>query len=231
MLEAAERAVARAEIDLGFLRLDPAAFAKAPKKSIDYAVMEKTDHAAVVEARFRWSDIGSWDALFEIGATDETGNILHGPAFAIDSENCLVHAEQHLTAVVGVKDLVVVTTADAVLVVPRGRAQEVKGLVGALKSAGRPEASSHRRHHRPWGSFEFGRSGRAIPSEAFDRPPGRGLVFAEAYAPGRALGGCSRNRSGHDRRDRALVHENEFDVYPDWVPSTGSQIPARLCSS
>ena len=72
--------------------------------------------------------------MFEIGATDKAGNILHGPAFAIDSENCLVHAEQHLTAVVGVKDLVVVTTPDAVLVLPRGRAQEVKGLVGALRA-------------------------------------------------------------------------------------------------
>jgi mannose-1-phosphate guanylyltransferase/mannose-6-phosphate isomerase len=214
MLEAAERAVARAEIDLGFLRLDPAAFSKAPKKSIDYAVMEKTDHAAVVEARFRWSDIGSWDALFEIGATDKAGNILHGPAFAIDSENCLVHAEQHLTAVVGVKDLVVVTTPDAVLVLPRGRAQEVKGLVGALKSAGRPEASNHRRHHRPWGSFESVDLGERFQVKRLIVRPGAALSLqkhmhrAEHWVVVR--GTAVVTIDGTER----LVHENESTYIP-----------------
>ena len=101
MAEAAEASVARAERDLGFLRLEDKSFVQAPRKSIDYAVMEKTDRAAVVQAGFRWSDIGSWDALFEFGETDRAGNILRGSAVALEAENCLVHADHHLTAVVG----------------------------------------------------------------------------------------------------------------------------------
>ncbi len=182
MAEAAEAAVAGVESDLGFLRLDGKAFAKAPRKSVDYAVLEKTDRAAVVEARFRWSDIGSWDALFEIGETDEAGNILHGPAFAMDSENCLVHADHHLTAVVGVKDLVVVTTPDAVLVLPRERAQEVKDLVAALKSAGHPEASCHRRNHRPWGSYESVDVGERFQVKRLIVRPGAALSLQKHIA-------------------------------------------------
>jgi mannose-1-phosphate guanylyltransferase/mannose-6-phosphate isomerase len=116
--------------------------------------MEKTSQAAVVEGRFRWSDIGSWDAVFSVNERDSRGNALSGPAIARDADNCLVHAEGRLTAVVGVRDLIVVTTPDAVLVLPRARAEEVKDLVSALKAEGRPEASNHRRVHRPWGFYE-----------------------------------------------------------------------------
>ena len=140
-------------IDLGFLRLDPAALPRRRKKSIDYAVMEKTDHAAVVEARFRWSDIGSWDASFDDQRDATSRQRRARPRLANDAENCLVHSETALTAVVGVEDLVVVSTPDAVLVLPRDRAQEVKDLVGssrALAAGGdRPSA-----RHRPWGSFD-----------------------------------------------------------------------------
>jgi mannose-1-phosphate guanylyltransferase / mannose-6-phosphate isomerase len=134
--------------------LDPAAFARAPQKSIDYAVMEKTDHAAVVEGRFRWSDIGSWDAVFDVAPRDKAGNVLTGPVAALDTQNCIVHTEGRLVAVVGVEDLVVVTTPDAVLVLPRERAEDVKKLVGLLKEEARPEASNHRRVHRPWGHYD-----------------------------------------------------------------------------
>jgi mannose-1-phosphate guanylyltransferase/mannose-6-phosphate isomerase len=116
--------------------------------------MEKTRHAAVVEGRFRWSDIGSWDAVFAVSERDGAGNTLRGPAIARDARDCLVHAEDRLTAVVGVRDLVVVTTPDAVLVLPRNRAEEVKDLVSALKADGRPEATQHRRVHRPWGYYD-----------------------------------------------------------------------------
>jgi mannose-1-phosphate guanylyltransferase / mannose-6-phosphate isomerase len=154
MVQAVEAAVAGATTDLGFVRLAPDAYAAAPQKSIDYAVMEKTSQAAVVEGRFRWSDIGSWDAVFAVNERDSRGNALSGPAIARDADNCLVHAEGRLTAVVGVRDLIVVTTPDAVLVLPRARAEEVKDLVSALKAEGRPEASNHRRVHRPWGFYE-----------------------------------------------------------------------------
>jgi mannose-1-phosphate guanylyltransferase/mannose-6-phosphate isomerase len=154
MHDAIEAAVAKAATDLGFLRLDPEAFARAPQQSIDYAVMEKTDRAAVVTGDFRWSDIGSWDALFDITPPDSTGNVVHGPAVALDMSGCVVHSDGRLVTAVGVKDLVIVSTSDAVMVVPRARSQEVRELVAKLKAGKRPEATDHTRVHRPWGYYE-----------------------------------------------------------------------------
>jgi mannose-1-phosphate guanylyltransferase/mannose-6-phosphate isomerase len=154
MEKAVTVAVDQATSDIGFLRLAAEPFAQAPKKSFDYAVMERTRRAAVVEGRFRWSDIGSWDAVYAVSEQDARGNALIGPAIACDASNCLVHAEGRLTAVLGVEELVVVTTPDAVLVLPRKRAEEVKGLVAMLKQQRRMEASKHRRMHRPWGYYE-----------------------------------------------------------------------------
>ncbi len=154
MATAIKEAVANASNDLGFLRLQPEAFARAQQKSIDYAVMEKTDRAAVVAGQFRWSDIGSWDALFDITPRNSAGNVLHGPVVAMDARDCVIHSDQRLTAVVGVNDLVVVSTSDAVMVVPRARAQEVRELVNKLKAGKRPEATDHKRVHRPWGYYE-----------------------------------------------------------------------------
>ena len=154
MAEAVDAAAANAKDDIGFLRLDPEAFARAPQKSIDYAVMEKTDRAAVIEGTFRWSDIGSWDALFDITPRDSDGNVVQGPVVTMDARNCVVHSDQRLTAVVGVEDLVVVSTMDAVMVVPRARSQEVKDLVAKLKEDKRKEATEHKRGHRPWGYYD-----------------------------------------------------------------------------
>ncbi|HEX9073802.1 MAG TPA: mannose-1-phosphate guanylyltransferase/mannose-6-phosphate isomerase [Pseudolabrys sp.] len=154
MAAAIKEAVASASNDLGFLRLQPEAFSRAPQKSIDYALMEKTDRAAVVVGNFRWSDIGSWDALFDITPRDSAGNVLQGPVVTMDTSNCVVHTDQRLTTLVGVKDLVVVSTSDAVMVVPRARAQDVRQLVDKLKAAKRPEATDHKRVHRPWGYYE-----------------------------------------------------------------------------
>jgi mannose-1-phosphate guanylyltransferase/mannose-6-phosphate isomerase len=154
MATAIKTAVANASNDLGFVRLQPEAFARAPQKSIDYAVMEKTDRAAVIAGDFRWSDIGSWDALFDITPRDSAGNVLQGSVVTMDTADCVVHSDQRLTAVVGVKDLVVVSTSDAVMVVPRARAQDVRELVAKLKASQRPEATDHKRVHRPWGYYE-----------------------------------------------------------------------------
>jgi mannose-1-phosphate guanylyltransferase/mannose-6-phosphate isomerase len=154
MHDAIEAAVAKATTDLGFLRLDPESFARAPQQSIDYAVMEKTDRAAVVTGDFRWSDIGSWDALFDITPPDSTGNVVHGPAVTLDTSGSVVHSDGRLVTAVGVKDLVIVSTSDAVMVVPRARSQEVRELVAKLKASKRSEAIDHRRVHRPWGYYE-----------------------------------------------------------------------------
>jgi mannose-1-phosphate guanylyltransferase / mannose-6-phosphate isomerase len=139
---------------LGFTLLGAEPYGRSPRTSFDYAIMEKTDRAAVIEARFGWSDIGSWEAIYDIAQRDGANNALRGPVVALAAQNCLVHAEDRLTAVLGVKDLVIVSTADAVMVAPRGHAEDVKHLVATLKQAGHPEASNHRRVHRPWGYYE-----------------------------------------------------------------------------
>jgi mannose-1-phosphate guanylyltransferase/mannose-6-phosphate isomerase len=154
MHDAIEAAVAKATTDLGFLRLEPESFARAPQQSIDYAVMEKTDRAAVVTGDFRWSDIGSWDALFDITPPDGAGNVVHGPAVTLDTSGSVVHSDGRLVTAVGVKDLVIVSTSDAVMVVPRARSQEVRELVAKLKAGKHSEAIDHRRVHRPWGYYE-----------------------------------------------------------------------------
>ena len=155
LMSAVSSAVTGATGDtLGFTLLGADAYGRSPRTSFDYAVMEKTDRTAVIETSFGWSDIGSWQAIYDIAQRDGANNALRGPVVALAAENCLVHAEDRLTAVLGVKDLVIVSTADAVMVAPRGHAEDVKHLVATLKQAGHAEATNHRRVHRPWGYYE-----------------------------------------------------------------------------
>ena len=131
-------------------------FAAMPDISIDYAVMERAQDCVVVPASFDWSDIGSWKAVSELesgGMPDAAGNRVHGAAIVIDSENCYIQGEQRLVAAVGVKDLVVVDTGDALLVAHRERAQDVKQVVEQLRRSGHAAAKFHQTVHRPWGSF------------------------------------------------------------------------------
>ncbi len=154
VLAAARAALDGAVTDLDFLRLDAKAFARAPRLSIDHAVMEATDRAGVLPVSFGWSDIGTWDALWEALPRDEAGNALSGPVEALATRGSLVHSEGVLTAVVGLEDVVVVSTRDAVLVAPRERSGEVKDLVAALRARGCPEADEHLRIGRPWGWYQ-----------------------------------------------------------------------------
>jgi mannose-1-phosphate guanylyltransferase/mannose-6-phosphate isomerase len=214
MVAAVEASVAESTDDLGFLRLDPESFARAPQKSIDYALMEKTDRAAVVEARFRWSDIGSWDAIFDVGTHDAAGNAVQGPVITTDTANCVIHAEDRLTAVVGVDDLVVVSTSDAVLVIPRARAQEVRELVEKLKAAGRPEATGHRRVYRPWGYYESIDAGERFQVKRIVVREGGMLSLqkhqhrAEHWV---VVRGTAEVTKGDEKR---IVHENESVYIP-----------------
>lgn len=116
-----------------------AAWARCPADSIDYAVAEKTERAAVIPVRMAWSDVGSWGALHDVARPDSAGNVLRGDVVAIDSRDCSVRAESRLVALVGVRDLVVVETADAILILPRDRTQDVKAIVERLKDDGRDE--------------------------------------------------------------------------------------------
>ena len=151
---AAAAAVAGAARDLDFVRLDREAFAAAPSISIDYAVMEKTRLAAVVPASLGWSDVGSWSALWEIGARDADGNLAQGDVLSERTRNSYLRAEHGLLAAVGIEDTIVVALKDAVLVASRDEAQHVKAIVDRLKKAGRGEATTHPRVYRPWGSYE-----------------------------------------------------------------------------
>ncbi|MFT8898343.1 MAG: mannose-1-phosphate guanylyltransferase/mannose-6-phosphate isomerase [Acetobacter sp.] len=140
--------------DLFFERLGVEEFKTAPDISIDYAIAERSSNVAVVPADLGWSDVGSWDALWDISPKDTAGNVAVGDVLIEDSKNSYVRSEKYLTAVAGVDDLVVVTTDDAVLVTHRDRAQDVKKIVDRLKKAKRPEAASHNRCYRPWGFYE-----------------------------------------------------------------------------
>jgi len=140
--------------DLDFIRLDAAGFSAAPDISIDYAIAEKTDHAAVVPAAIGWSDVGSWAAIWEVAEKDARGNAVMGDAVIEESDGCYVRSEGAVTAVLGLKDVVVVTTNDAVLVTHRSQTQNVKRVVERLKRNKRPEAEAHTRVYRPWGFYE-----------------------------------------------------------------------------
>jgi mannose-1-phosphate guanylyltransferase/mannose-6-phosphate isomerase len=152
--EPVHAAVEASTRDLDFLRLDEAAFSRAIAKSVDYAVMEKTERAAVVPSDFAWSDIGAWSSLWDLADKDEAGNAGTGDPVFVGARNCYVASPDILTAVIGLEDVVVVTTKDAVLVSARDRAEEVKTVVQRLTAAKRQEATQHRLSYRPWGSFE-----------------------------------------------------------------------------
>jgi len=154
MVTACRAALEKGGEDLDFFRLDGGAFAQSPSDSIDYAVMEKTDHGVVIPLDAGWNDVGSWDALWHTGEKDENHNVLKGDVLVSDVKNCYLNAESRLIAAVGLEDHVVVETKDAVLVAPRDRVQEVKKLVEALKKKRRPEVTTHREVFRPWGSYE-----------------------------------------------------------------------------
>ena len=154
ILRSARDALSAAVEDLGFLRLDAAAFARSPNISIDYAVMEKTKKAAMVPLDVGWSDVGSWSSLWESAPRDAQANVIEGDAILVDTEDCLVHSDRSLVATIGLSGLAIVATPDALLVADQKRAQDVSGLVARLKELSRKEYAQHVRSYRPWGFFE-----------------------------------------------------------------------------
>ena len=153
MLAAVRKALGEGTRDGDFIRLDRDAFAACPADSIDYAVMEKTDAAMVLPVDIGWNDVGSWSALWDVSGQDADGNAHHGDVIAIDTRNSYAYA-QRLVALVGVDDLVVVETDDAVLVARKDKVQQVKDVVARLKAEQRSHAVLHREVHRPWGSYD-----------------------------------------------------------------------------
>jgi mannose-1-phosphate guanylyltransferase / mannose-6-phosphate isomerase len=164
ILSACERAHGAGAWDGGFYRVDARAFAQCPEDTIDYAVMEQIGsrhggkdagpRAAAVRLEAGWSDVGAWDALWHIGARDAHGNVMRGDVLAVDTRNALLISQHRLLACVGLEDMVVVETPDAVMVARRDRCQEVRKIVSQLKDRARPECVTHRKVSRPWGSYD-----------------------------------------------------------------------------
>jgi len=151
---AVEGAVAQGHDENGAFALSMPEFVQAEKRSIDFAVMERTDRAAVVTTSCGWSDVGNWDALWALSAHDGSGNARRGDVELFDAHNCFVSTDGPMTSVLGVEDLIVIASRDAVLVADRSRAAEVKQVVELLRSKGRSQAETHSNVHRPWGSYQ-----------------------------------------------------------------------------
>jgi mannose-1-phosphate guanylyltransferase / mannose-6-phosphate isomerase len=148
------QSVEAAGSDLGFVTLGPEAFARAAAKSIDYAVMERTRHAAVMPVSYGWSDVGSWQAVWELSARDAAGNAAHGSALFVDAGGCYVATDKQLVALLGLQDVAVIATADAVLVTRRKDADGLRRVVAELKDAAPAVTQDHLKVHRPWGSYQ-----------------------------------------------------------------------------
>jgi mannose-1-phosphate guanylyltransferase / mannose-6-phosphate isomerase len=214
MAAAVDDAVAKAETDLDFLVLDDASFGRATKKSIDYAVMERTDRAAVLEADMGWSDLGTWSSALSFTAHDEQGNSVRGDGIMLDCRNVHVRSTEILTAAVGLEDVIVVTTPDAVLVLNAKEADKVKGLVDELKSRNRREAVEHRRVYRPWGYYQSVDEGARYQVKRILVRPGARLSLqkhfhrAEHWIVVKGTAEVTRDD------DIILVHENESIYLP-----------------
>ena len=214
MVSQCRLAAAEMAEDIGFLRLDKKAFAACKADSIDYAVMEKTDRACVVPMDAGWSDIGSWSSLWDQGNKDESGNATRGDVITEDTENTYVHAESRLVAAVGVKNLIIVETSDAVLVADKSRSEEVKQIVAKLGESERGEENFHRVVYRPWGNFDSVDEGERFKVKRITVKPGARLSRqmhhhrAEHWV---VVSGTARVYRNEDIFD---LHENESVFIP-----------------
>jgi mannose-1-phosphate guanylyltransferase/mannose-6-phosphate isomerase len=214
MVNAAKQALAGSEKDLTFCRLEMEAFASSPSDSIDYAVMEKTTHAAVVPVEMGWSDLGAWSALWDIQPKDESGNATHGDVLLHDTRNSYVHADHGLVAVAGLDSVIVVATDDAVLVADRNNAQDVKQLVEQLKAQGRDEHSLHTTVHRPWGCYRGIDLGERYQVKRITVQPGEKLSLQMHYHRAEhwvVVSGTAKVTIGDNA---TLLRENESTYIP-----------------
>jgi mannose-1-phosphate guanylyltransferase / mannose-6-phosphate isomerase len=214
IFKACERAYRQGKRDGVFYRVDAAAFAECPSDSIDYAVMEKTTDAMVVRLEAGWSDVGAWDALWGIEAKDANGNVIHGDVHAADTRNALLIAQHRLLACVGLDDVVVIETADAVMVARKDKAQAIGPLVAKLKAAGRAECLAHRKVHRPWGSYDGIESGERFQVKRIVVDPGASLSLQMHYHRAEhwiVVRGTARVTRGEET---FLLTENESTYIP-----------------
>jgi len=214
MLAACERAVQASQQDLSFFRLDAASFAEAPALSIDHAVMEHTSRAAVVSVDMAWSDVGSWYALRDLGRSDANGNVLRGDILTERVHNSYIRSEGQLVAVIGVDDVVVVTTDDAVLVAGAESAAQVSGLVETLRRQKRSEPDQHVVGYRPWGNYRTVDAGNRFQVKRITVKPGATLSLQKHYHRAEhwvVVHGTALVQRGEERM---LLRENESIYIP-----------------
>ncbi len=214
ILAACEQAMSNAVEDADFIRPDSAAFLACADESIDYAVMEKTNDAVVVPIDCGWSDVGSWSALWDVSDKDDNGNALHGDVMVQETENCYVRSDGKLIATVGLKDVVIVESDDAIMVAGKDRVQDVKNIVQRLKTENRSEAQLHRKVYRPWGFYDSIDNGERFQVKHIVVKPGGKLSLqmhhhrAEHWI---VVSGTAKVTRGDDV---FLVSENESTYIP-----------------
>lgn len=175
VLEACKQATAKQSIDGNFLRLDSEAFSGCRSESIDYAVLEKSQSVAVMPYTGQWSDVGSWNAVAALSSADGDGNRNHGQGYFLDAQNTFVHAPHRPVVALGTKDLIIIDTPDAVMVVASSHAEKVKEVVAYLEQHAVPEATQHRRTARPWGVYDSVDSGDRFQVKRITVKPGAQL--------------------------------------------------------
>ncbi|HEX9715931.1 MAG TPA: mannose-1-phosphate guanylyltransferase/mannose-6-phosphate isomerase, partial [Desulfurivibrionaceae bacterium] len=181
MADCVARAYGARTHDLDFIRLDSAAFSASPANSVDYAVMERVRDTVVVPLDCSWSDVGSWEALWEIGEQDGKGNIFIGNVMAEEVTGCYIHAGESLVAAIGLSNLIIVETKDALLVAAKDRTQEVKTIVKRLKLEKREEIRLHKKVFRPWGSYECVDCGERFQAKRIMVNPGATLSLQRHF--------------------------------------------------
>ncbi|QNI01472.1 mannose-1-phosphate guanylyltransferase/mannose-6-phosphate isomerase [Halomonas sp. SH5A2] len=214
MLHACHQAMARTEKDLDFTRVDKSAFAQCEDISVDYAVMEKTQHAAVVPLSARWSDLGAWSSIWELSDKCEAGNSYHGDVIQEDTRNTMLRSESRLVAAIGLEDLVIIETKDAVLVADRHKTQDVKKIVERLKSEGRDEFKNHRVVYRPWGRYESVDRGQRYQVKRITVNPGAKLSVQMHHHRAEHWIVVSGTAEVTNGESTSLVFENESTYIP-----------------
>lgn len=175
ILSACRTALSNGKQDLYFTRVDPKAFLECPDDSIDYAVMEHTQDAVMVALDAGWCDVGAWSALWDIGVKDTRGNVIKGDVICEDTTDSYIHSDHRLVVTLGVRDLIVVETKDALLIAAKDRAQDVKTVISSLKASDRSEHVNHREVYRPWGVYDSVDSGHRYQVKRITVKPGAKL--------------------------------------------------------
>ena len=214
VLELVDAAVDKAEPDLDFLLLDAASLDEVKRISIDYAVMERTRKAAVITGNFGWSDVGGWSAVWDLSDKDENGNVIEGRGYVLKGSNNLVRSEDGLVTVIGLDDIAVIATRDAVLVTPKAKADMVKDMVSLIGAKGEAEAGAHREIQRPWGKYLSVDVGARYQVKRITVKPGGVLSLqkhyhrAEHWVVVRGTAEVTRND------ETIIVHETEAIYLP-----------------